>query len=760
MKPILFSKTATAFTTNGLGRLDAISCIVTEERNGMFELEMEVAEAAAHANEIEMSSIIVVKVPDKTNLQAFRVYRMTKPLNGIFKVFAQHISYQLSYIPCMPFSVAASSSACNLALQGLKTNAVESCPFTFLTDVTTVASYKQTTPASIRSRLGGVEGSVLDQFRGEYEWDNYTVYFKKNRGLTVPVVTLNYGKNITDINQEENIENTVTGIVPYWVSVEGDTVVTLPEKSVDSQYASAYPFKRTIPYDFSQSFEEAPTVLELRTKAQAYVNQTGLGIPDVSIKLSFVALADTEEYKDIATLQTVKLCDTIQVYFEKLGINTTAKVVKYEYDVLSERYNSIEVGTIRRTLATTISGNMEEIEGVGDLTRDMVQKSASALEDYADNAADSAETSAKNYADSAAATAQSNAKTYTDNQVATRTTTQQVATAINNATAWLTGSDGYVMAVKNNDGTWKELIFADHNDPADWVNVLRINENGIGFSSDGGVHYTQAWTLDGKLVIGGTDVPSLTVYDNQNPPNIIFQTSRAGTIWNSTNSSMTAAGLLTAVGAILTGATIQSGTTGTNTQVNIEDGEIGFGANDEAYLKYTTTQVRDGSYTYNIDNLDIYSEDSIFMQNSHNAKIWLWHNEYTNDTEITLANNNSGMRIDENGVYINGYYSSSNSSSLTLSNEANLDANGDINLNGDDIELYGSGEIYIHNNSNDNIELYTPNGQILLNQQNPIYGIDAAASTSWYDVSDYDVVINIYCDTADWYIGLRGYPCS
>ena len=547
MKPILFSKTATAFTTNGLGRLDAISCIVTEERNGMFELEMEVAEAAAHASEIEMSSIIVVKVPDKTNLQAFRVYRLTKPLNGIFKVFAQHISYQLSYIPCMPFSVAASSSACNQALQGLKTNAVESCPFTFSTDVTTVASYKQATPASIRSRLGGVEGSVLDQFRGEYEWDNYTVYFKENRGLTIPVVTLNYGKNITDISQEENIENTVTGIVPYWVSVEGDTVVTLPEKSVDSQYASAYPFKRTIPYDFSQSFEEAPTVLELRTKAQAYVNQTGLGIPDVSIKLSFVALADTEEYKDIAALQTVKLCDTIQVYFEKLGINTTAKVVKYEYDVLSERYNSIEVGTIRRTLATTISGNMEEIEGVEDLTKDMIQKSATALEDYADNAADSAETSAKNYADSAAATAQSNAKTYTDNQVATRPTAQQVATAINNATAWLTGSDGYVMAVKNNDGTWKELIFADHNDPADWVNVLRINERGIGFSSDGGVNYTQAWTLDGKLVIGGTNVPSLTVYDNSTPPNILLQINSQGMIWNAPNSTLAQDGTLSTI---------------------------------------------------------------------------------------------------------------------------------------------------------------------------------------------------------------------
>lgn len=669
MKPILFSKTATTFTTNGLGRLDAISCIVTEERNGMFELEMEVAEAATHASEIEMSSIIVVKVPDKTNLQAFRVYRLTKPLNGIFKVFAQHISYQLSYIPCMPFSIAASSSACNQTLQALKTNAVESCPFTFSTDVTTVASYKQTTPASIKSRLGGSEGSVLDKFRGEYEWDNYTVYFYKNRGVTVPAVTLNYGKNITDLNQEENIENTVTGIVPYWVSVEGDTVVTLPEKSVDSQYASAYPFKRTIPYDFSQSFEEAPTVLELRTKAQAYVNQTGLGIPDVSIKLSFVALANTEEYKDIAALQTVKLCDTIQVYFEKLGINTTAKVVKYEYDVLSERYNSIEVGTIRRTLATTISGNMEEIEGVGDLTRDMVQKSASALEDYADGAASSAETNAKNFATNAANTAQSNAKTYTDNQVATRPTAQQVATAINNATAWLTGSDGYVMAVKNNDGTWKELIFADHNDPVDWVNVLRINENGIGFSSDGGVNYTQAWTLDGKLVIGGTDVPSLTVYDNQNPPNIIFQTSRAGTIWNSTNSSMTAAGILTAIGATLQNATLTS----TNQQgagLDINSSSLSFKYNNTEIASIEASGRSNNTYLdINSDyRINLVSDQAAWSGNFYSSKVYIGDQELTMftgedgavaDFDIEWSNYEQNFTLGDQyenlGVYYDGY---------------------------------------------------------------------------------------------------------
>lgn len=216
MKPILFADTATQFNTNGIGRLDCTECIVTEERNGMFVLELSIAVSALHASEIGMSSIICAIPSDGASLQAFRVYKITKPINGIFKVYAQHISYQLSMIPTMPFSITASNHAAQDTLDGLKSNAAETCPFNFTTDVTTVAAYKQDVPASIRSRLGGVSGSVLDNFGGEYLWDNYNVYLKAHRGVQIPQVTLLYGKNITDLNQEENIANTITGIVPYY----------------------------------------------------------------------------------------------------------------------------------------------------------------------------------------------------------------------------------------------------------------------------------------------------------------------------------------------------------------------------------------------------------------------------------------------------------------------------------------------------------------------------------------------------------------
>lgn len=534
MKPILFSENATNFNTNGLGRLNPITCDVTEERNGQYTLEMTILVGSEHADQIAMCSIIVVKPNQSSDKQAFRVYKITKPINGRFKVYAEHISYQLSYIPVMPFSITSSSSACTQTLNGLVSNAAEDCPFSFSTDVTTVASYKQTLPASIRSRLGGVEGSVLDQFGGEYEWDNYDVILHANRGVTTPNVTLRYGKNITDITQEEYISNTITGVVPFWSDTEGTSVVTLTEKVVDSSYASNYPFKRTVPLDCSQAFETSPSESELRTYAQSYVNRSGIGIPTVSIQVSFVNLADTLDYKDILTLQSVNLCDKISVVFENLGIETTAKVVSYVYDCLAEKYKSIEVGSVKTSLAQTITNTNGAIE----------------------------------------------------------TALNKANFNVRNATAWLTGSNGYVMAVKNNDGTWKELLFLDTNDAETATNVLRINENGIGFSSTGvDGPYTQAWTLDGKMVIGGTNVPSLTVYDSDD--NIIFQTSRSGTIWNSTNSSMSANGTLDATNATLKNATIKGGSLyqeNSGRHINIINGNIhgGFSGSSEniVYLAY------------------------------------------------------------------------------------------------------------------------------------------------------------------------------
>lgn len=452
MNPILYPKNASDFSSNGIGRLaDCISCNVVEKLNGAYELSIVYPVTGVHFSNIEINSVIMCKHNDTDDLQPFEVYKITTPVNGRVTIFAQHISYRLRYIPAMPFSIPSGANACENTLAGLKYHAVESCPFTFWTNVHTSGSYNQTAPASIRERLGGVEGSVLDQFGGEYEWDKFTVKLHVQRGNANTGIVLKYGKNITDISQEKELSNVITGVVPYWINSEGDQIVTLTEKVVYSQYASNYPYHLTVPLDLSQNWENAPTESSLRLAAQAYVNSSELGIPRVSIKVSFVALWQTEEYKDIAPLERVNLGDAVTVYFETLGIEAFARVVATDYNVLKERYDSVEIGHTRSTLATTINDqNAKTIQSIEN------------AKDYA-----------KDYAIDAA----------------------------NNATKWLTTAGGYVIAVKNDDGSWKELVFSNNTNPHDSsAKILRINNNGIGFSQNGmDGTYTSAWTIDGHF---------------------------------------------------------------------------------------------------------------------------------------------------------------------------------------------------------------------------------------------------------------------
>lgn len=443
MIPILFSADSTSFNNNGLGALaDCTSCKVTEKRNGEYILTMQYPLDGIHFKDIQKSCIIWVKPSDGANYQAFRIYKTKKPINGIVTIEAEHISYQLSMIPTMPFTAESASAA----LQGLKTNAAEPCPFFFYTDKQTIATYTQEQPASIRSRLGGVSGSILDIYGGEYEFDNYDVHLWANRGSDKGV-TIRYGKNLIDLKQEENIQNVVTGVVPFFANE--DTLVTLPEKVVESEYVDLYPYPRTVILDLSSEWtDEVPTVEQLRQRAQKYIEDNDIGIPKVSIDVSFIALWQTQEYKDIAPLERVNLCDTVTIIFEKLGIEAKAKVISTEYDVLRERYTKIEVGDAKSTLATTIVN-------IDSTTNTKIQTATSFLQK-----------------------------------------------AIIHATDMITGGlGGYVYLKPNANGYPEEILIMDSPDIETAVNIWRWNKNGLGFSSNGYAGpYGTAITSDGQIV--------------------------------------------------------------------------------------------------------------------------------------------------------------------------------------------------------------------------------------------------------------------
>lgn len=336
MIPCLYDSREMKFDNNGIGKLaDTQSCIVTEKRNGSYELKLVCPADGIHAENLEEGNIILAKPSDTMQSQPFRIYKITTPIDGKLEVQARHISYQLNFITVSPFSV----TGCVGAMQGLKSHAASECPFSIWTDVASSAMFTVSVPASFRNCLGGMDGSVLDTFGGEFEWDRYMVKFHKARGADHNVHIV-YGKNLTDFKMEKSIENTITGVHPYWVDNETQAVMELPEKVVMVSRKSV-PYQKITVLDCTSAFQEKPSEAALREYAQDYIDTTSLTEPEIDIKVDFIQLWNTPGYEDVVQAEQVSLCDTVHVYISKLGIEASSKVTETEYDSLLERYNSI-----------------------------------------------------------------------------------------------------------------------------------------------------------------------------------------------------------------------------------------------------------------------------------------------------------------------------------------------------------------------------------------------------------------------------------
>lgn len=443
----LYEANETKFDHNGFGFLsEATEAQVTEERNGTFELTMQYPSKGALFSELKHRRLIYCPAHPGGTPQPFRIYRITKPMGGLVTVYAEHISYDLSGVMLSRFSAGSAAEA----VSKLSQYAVGNNMFTFFTDKSTKAVFQVKVPASIRSKLGGSEGSLLDVYGGEYVFDGFTVKLLNTRGENRGV-SIRYGKNLTDLTQEENIQSVYTGVYPYWE--KEDDYFELPEKTVNAE--GTFGFTRFMPLDMSQDFEQKPSAEQLRAKAQEYMKSNKIGVPKVSLTVGFFPLEQSEEYKDLALLETVYLCDTVNVEFPALGVSATAKVVKTVYDVLQKRYSSIELGDAKSNIADTIVRQEQEIQK---------KPSYSALED-----------------------------------------------AINNATNWITNGGGYIMAIKDEAGNWKEIVSLDVNNLEQAKKVWRWNNGGFGFSSTGyNGPYRLAITQDGAIVADFITTGTLT----------------------------------------------------------------------------------------------------------------------------------------------------------------------------------------------------------------------------------------------------------
>lgn len=354
----LYPEKATNFNNNGLGALsDAIECTVEWERNSIYELQMIYPVTGIHYDEIKYGRIILAKPTPAKQAQPFVIYKIEAPIDGRTTINAQHISYELNGIPITPYTAPGAAQA----MAGIVSNSLAANRFTFTTDVTTQSSFNPSAPNSVRKYLGGMEGSILDQFGGEYEFDRFNVILHQQMGQDRGV-TLRYGKNITDINQETNIENTVTGVFPYYVN--GDTKV-YGGISYAENHAS-FPVENIESVDVSADFsEETPTVAQVTAAgARNLKSRSYIGVPSVSIEVSFAPIWESEEYKDLGFIEEVEPCDIVTVIFERLGVNSKAKVEKTSYNVLLGRYNKVEIGDLKKSITSAIVTQQKAIETV------------------------------------------------------------------------------------------------------------------------------------------------------------------------------------------------------------------------------------------------------------------------------------------------------------------------------------------------------------------------------------------------------------
>lgn len=374
MIPRLYPADEREFDNNGLGRLsDALSATVYVELNGEYEATIQYPITGAHYDAIKIRSIIVLKVDPVSDPQPMRVYRITRPINGVVTIYLRHIAYDLAGIVVEPYT----ASTVDLALQGLAGNASTTCPFTFWTDKATAARFSLTTPAAIFTIMGGVEGSILDVYGGEYEYDAYTVKLHSHRGSDNGV-RIKYGKNMTALTQDLDASDLYTGVYPYWRAAdESGAVLTLPEGII--YLSDAFDFTRILALDLSFEFFDQPTEDQLRTAAQSYISRNSLGTPSNSITVSFAQLEQSAEYKDLTQLERVLLGDTVHVRYDDLGVNATARVVAIEYNALLERYDAVTIGRVRSNVADTLAETRKQVQERP--TQSMVDQISSKLSD-------------------------------------------------------------------------------------------------------------------------------------------------------------------------------------------------------------------------------------------------------------------------------------------------------------------------------------------------------------------------------------------
>ena len=376
MRAILFSKNEQKFDTYGLGEIDALKGNVTRERNGLYSIYLEYPADDQMSSIFEKEMKIKADAGVRTKNQTFEISRIVKDSTGIIKIYGYHISHKLEYMAVTNGTSANGSARDVLAIWS---NAlVGDYHFDTWSDIDSVGktTFSVDKFENARQALGGVEGSILDIFGGEYEFDNMTIRLHKRLGRKAPTV-LEYGRNILSAESDDSIEASYTSIYPFATyTPDGDSgqkdpvIVTIPEKYVDSKYISMYSNRRIKVVDFSSKFKDKdiPTPEKLKNFASNYMAKNKIGAPKINTKIDYVDLGSTLDYQGRKVVEELELCDIVPIYYPTIGITEDdAKVTKIVYDFINERNESVEFGligtSIRSAMTSNVSERLDTLEG-------------------------------------------------------------------------------------------------------------------------------------------------------------------------------------------------------------------------------------------------------------------------------------------------------------------------------------------------------------------------------------------------------------
>lgn len=359
MIPILYDSKETSFASNGLCRLrDAISVTVVEERNGIYECDFSYPVDGENYDLIQLGRIIGVTHDESGDIQPFDIVSYSKPIDGVVTFHCTHISYRQSKM----VSYASGINTLNDAFRAFRVSFFPynpigeeggGNPFTYLTDKDSsgyVAAFDGT-PRTIRSLLGGVEGSILDTYGGEYEWDKWTVTLHSERGEQKDF-TIRYGVNLTDFQDDTDYGESFNCCVPFWAN--SSSGVTVIGSEVNTEQSTIGAGDKCVPLDLTDKFEEQPTVAELENMAADVMSAKQPYLPSQNIRVDFVRLQDEAGFDQFDSLLQCKLCDSIKVVFPRYDMSAYFKIVKTTWDVLLDRYESMELGNLSTTLAEAL----------------------------------------------------------------------------------------------------------------------------------------------------------------------------------------------------------------------------------------------------------------------------------------------------------------------------------------------------------------------------------------------------------------------